>query len=463
MSAALAVETMTLAERATWHESVKRMAAAPERLFRDYTPHGAAAALFDAYEREVCLVGPANSGKSRACLELLHRDAATHHDSRQLIARDTRRSLTQSTMVTLERHVFKPGTFGPAGAGRPIAFHSGKQEYQYPNGSIIAVAGLDDPERLFSSEWDRVYIAEVSEVTLDSYESLLRGLRNKALPRQQLISDMNPTHALHWMHQRCDAGVTRELLATHADNPVITEAELANLAALTGARRERLFLGRRVVDTEGSYYGKLLYEAREDGRMPATLPIDPIRPVYTSWDLGMADFTSIWFWQVSGREFWVIDYYEMSGEGLAHYAKVLQVKGYLYGGHYLPHDGAARIQALKAETTTDMLRQLLPGQPITVVPRVNDISDRIEAVRAILPRCTFDNSVAPPESPEQRNTGRGIQRLLAYKRNYDPTRETFGATPVHDAASHAADSFGTFAMGFKPPQARPAPTLQRFR
>lgn len=460
---ALTVETMTLAERAAWHVSVRRLGSAPERLFRDYTPHGAAAELFDASAREVCLVGPANSGKSRACLELLHRDAATHPNSRQLIVRDTRQSLTQSTMVTLERHVFKSGTFGTVEAGKPIAFHGGKQEYQYPNGSIIAVAGLDKPERLFSSEWDRVYIAEVSEVTLDSYESLLRGLRNKALPKQQLISDMNPTHELHWMHQRCDAGVARELRARHTDNPAITEQELANLAALTGARRDRLYLGRRVVDVEGSYYGKLLYEAREAGRMPATLPVDPVRPVYTSWDLGMADFTAIWFWQVSGREFWVIDYYEMSGEGLAHYAKVLQGKGYLYGGHYLPHDAQARIQALRAETRVDLLRQLLPGQPLTVVSRVNDLADRIEAVRAILPRCTFDNSVAPADAPELRNTAKGIQRLIAYKRPYDATRGTFGATPQHDAASHAADAFGTFAMGFKPPQARPAPTLQRYR
>lgn len=42
--------------------------------------------------------------------------------------------------------------------------------------------------------------------------------------------------------------------------------------------------------------------------------------------------------QPVGKEIHFIDFYESSGEGLPHYAKILKEKGYLYGNHYAPHD-----------------------------------------------------------------------------------------------------------------------------
>jgi phage terminase large subunit len=428
----------------------RRLQSSPTRLVRDdYEPRGAAARLFASRDRrEVVLVGAANTGKSRGCLELVHRDAVAWPDSRQLIARATRESLTQTAMVTLEKRVFPPGVFGDANSGKPIRFHGQRQQYEYPNGAVVAVAGLDDPEKTFSSEWDRIYVQEVNGLTVDQYESLLRAIRNAVIPpRGQIIADMHPQFELNWMHQRTDAGIALELLARHKDNPSLTPEQLADLAAMTGDRRLRLFLGKRVANVEGSYYGALLEEARAQGRLKRGLPIDPARPVYTSWDLGVSDFTVIWFWQVYGRERVVVDYYEMSGEGLGHYARVLQRKGYLYGTHFLPHDVEARVQAESAETRLDILKRLLPGHRFVVVKRVNDISDRIEAARALIPLCTFDNSLAPEDEPERRNTGKGIQRLIAYRRERNDRLGTFLAQPKHNEASHAADGFGTGAQG----------------
>jgi hypothetical protein len=422
-------------------------------LARDYTPHGAAARLFESRDhREVVLVGPADTGKSRACLELLHRDALAHPHSRQLIARATRESLTQTALVTFETKVLPAGVLGGATSDKPIRFNGQRQQYEYPNGAIVAVAGLDDPEKTHSAEYDRIYVQEANGLTLDDWELLLRALRHGVIPpRGQLIADCHPQYELHWLHQRCDAGIALELPAKHEDNPSLTEERLDVLRAMTGTRRQRLYLGKRVADVEGSYYGALLEEARATGRVVRGLLIDPGRPVYTSWDLGVADFTTIWFWQVFGAERAVVDYYEMAGEGLAHYAKVLLRKGYLYGGHYLPHDVEARVQAEAAETRLDILRRLLPGHKLTVVKRVNDLQDRIEAARGLIPLCRFDSSLAPEDNPEARNTGKGLQRLIAYKRARNDKGGFFLASPRHDEASHAADAFGTFAMGYAPP------------
>jgi hypothetical protein len=438
----------------------ERLASSPDKLARDYTPHGAAAQLFDSRDhREVVLVGPADTGKSRACLELLHRDALAHPHSRQLIARATRESLTQTALVTFETKVLPAGVLGGATSDKPIRFNGQRQQYEYPNGAIVAVAGLDDPEKSYSAEYDRIYVQEANGLTLDDWESLLRALRHAVIPpRGQLIADMHPQYELHWLHQRCDAGIALELEARHEDNPSLTEERLDVLRAMTGTRRQRLYLGKRVADVEGSYYGALLEEARATGRVVRGLLIDPIPPVYTSWDLGIEDFTTIWFWQVHGRERSVIDYYEMSGEGLAHYAGVLMRKGYTYGAHYLPHDIEARVQAETADTKLDIMRRLLPGHKLVVVKRVQDISDRVEAARALIPLCRFDSSLAPEDNPEARNTGKGLQRLIAYKRERNDRLGTFLARPRHDEASHAADAFGTFAQGFTPPVAVPPPT-----
>src|SRR3546814_10870600 len=78
-------------------------------------------------------------------------------------------------------------------------------------------------------------------------------------------------------------------------------------------------------------------EARKTGRI-TKVPHQTGALVHTWWDLGMDDMTAIWFVQRIGRELHVIDYYEANNEGLAHYAKALQDRGYLYGAHISPHD-----------------------------------------------------------------------------------------------------------------------------
>ena len=50
------------------------------------------------------------------------------------------------------------------------------------------------------------------------------------------------------------------------------------------------------------------------------MPWEPKLPVHTAWDLGKRDATAIWFFQITGLEIRLIDFYEMSGAPLSHYA-----------------------------------------------------------------------------------------------------------------------------------------------
>jgi len=195
------------------------------------------------------------------------------------------------------------------------------------------------------------------------------------------------------------------------------------------------------VGTRGAYYGDLMERAWNEGRV-GEYPWIPELPVYTAWDLGRNDATAIWFLQVRDHRFYVIDYYEGTGQGLTHYAKVLATLPYRYGRHYMPHDINV------TDWTTNTQRKLLAEQqgirPITVVPKL-PLEDGIEAVRSILPRCYFD----------QVKTEKGLRALTDYQKEYDEDRRTFKKTPLHNWASNGADAFRTFAVGYQPTPTRP--------
>jgi hypothetical protein len=136
---------------------------------------------------------------------------------------------------------------------------------------------------------------------------------------------------------------------------------------------------------EGSFYGRLIDKARDEKRI-GHVGNEARSNVNTSWDIGFGDSTSIVFWQTVGSEVRIIDFYENQGEGMCHYAKVLQDRKYVYGQHFFPHDaGSGSIQTGK--TLVQVAREL--GINATVLKR-DDISVGIEAARALLSVCFLD-------------------------------------------------------------------------
>jgi hypothetical protein len=189
----------------------------------------------------------------------------------------------------------------------------------------------------------------------------------------------------------------------------------------------------------GAIFADLIGKAREDGRI-CGVPHEPTVKVTTIWDLGISDSTSIWFLQQVGRELRLIDFYEASGEGLPHYAQVLDKRGYLYERHVAPHDiqvrelgsGRSRI-----ETAASL------GIRFDIAPQLG-IEDGIHAARMLLPRCWFD----------ERKCAAGIEALQNYRREVnqrlsDDARTVLKPTPVHDWASHAADAFRYMAVSIR--------------
>lgn len=178
-----------------------------------YTAYGGISQLFTCPAPEVMLDGPAGTGKSRGNLEYLNYWASEYPGCRLLMARKTRKSLTESGMVTLEQKVLHPA--------QGVRFVSSMQQYQYPNGSIIAVGGLDKPGKIMSSEWDIIYIQEATDLNENDWEMCSIRLRNGKLPVQQIVGDCNPGPPTHWLKQRANAGKTMMIETKHEDNPTL--------------------------------------------------------------------------------------------------------------------------------------------------------------------------------------------------------------------------------------------------
>lgn len=240
----------------------------------DYKPCGAAEALWYCHEPEVCMSGPANTGKTRAHCERIVWKAENYPGYRCLIARLARAHLTESAVRTMEDLVLWPTHPALRGASR-----ANRRSYDWPNGSSVVLGGLDEPTKWYSTEWDDVYVNEVTELSLDQYERFHRALRNKHVRHpsgeghlHQLLSDCNPDAPTHWMRQRIDAGKCRELVCRHTDNPTFGPGDQAALDALTGVRRARLRDGLWVA-AEGQIWE--LFDGREGGHIVDDIPRGP--------------------------------------------------------------------------------------------------------------------------------------------------------------------------------------------
>lgn len=184
----------------------------------------------------------------------------------------------------------------------------------------------------------------------------------------------------------------------------------------------------------GAYYGAAVQRAEKEHRI-GSVPVQEGYVVDTAWDLGMDDSTTIWFFQQVGQEIHFVDYYENSGEGLAHYAKVLQDRGYVYGRHFAPHDIAVRELGTgrsRLETAKNLGIRFEESKRL-------EVEDGINAVRALFSQFWFDAE----------KCHRGINCLKNYRKEWDEKNKVFRTTPKHDWASHGADAMRTFGVNYR--------------
>lgn len=211
-----------------------------------YFPYGAAKEIFALHDDEILMAGPKGTGKSLGMLHKLHLVLSKYKGAKGFMCRKTRTSMTNSCLDMYQKMILKPPD--------KVHFHKQDQQFLYPNGSLCAVIGLDNVDRLNSSEWDIGYMQEATEATENDWEICTACIRHGVVPYQQMMGDCNPDKPSHWLKVRCDKGLTKMLLSKHEDNPkffsqssqswtVEGQRYMKKLARLSGVRFKRLYKG----------------------------------------------------------------------------------------------------------------------------------------------------------------------------------------------------------------------------
>lgn len=177
----------------------------------------------------------------------------------------------------------------------------------------------------------------------------------------------------------------------------------------------------------GSIYGAWVEKAESSERIRQDELYDKSLPVYTAWDLGFDDATSIWFYQITRNEVRLIDFYEANGQPISHYCDVIKEKPYRYSKHYVPHDAAFKLLAAGGRSIVQQAYEL--GIQMFVVNATSQ-QNSIEACRKMLNIAWFDKE----------KCSKALEALRHYQFEYDEDKKCYKSKPRHDWSSHAADA-----------------------
>lgn len=203
--------------------------------------------------------------------------------------------------------------------------------------------------------------------------------------------------------------------------------------------------------TEGTYYAVQLAAARKENRIGRFPHAEGI-PVNTFWDIGNSDGTAIWFHQRIGAENRFIKFIEGWGEPYAYFISQMQALGYVWGCHFLPHDGDhKRQQGDNVQSPIEMLQKFEIGGKWLIVPRVEDVNHGIQSLRSVFSQCTFDES----------GCKEGLAHIAQYRKEWNSRLGIWSDRPRHDIHSEAADSLRQFAQGYRPKSVIEKPSRRR--
>lgn len=197
---------------------------------------------------------------------------------------------------------------------------------------------------------------------------------------------------------------------------------------------------------QGAYYSTQISLAREEGRI-TKIGYNRDLFVYTAWDLGGSDTTSIIFYQKPKGRINIIDHYETYGMGMEHFRDLLNSKGYQYATHYLPHDADNKLQSISStiETRADMLRKFIDqgalGGHIQIVDKSQNtgVLDGMAKVRSLFHIMYFDEGKCE----------RLIECIKNYRTEWSEKNMIWKTMPIHDWASHSADALRYLAVSYE--------------
>lgn len=319
-----------------------------------------------------------------------------------------------------------------------VVYNTSELRADFPNGARFRLFGADNYDAMRGLYFDSVVLDEPADFPANAWPTVIRPSLADRQGKATFIGTPKGKNEFWEIYNNAQNNDKWFCAMYKADETEILDKEELEEAKLTMGedRFAQEFLCSFEAAIQGAYYAVEMKKAKEENRV-TSVPYDPAVSVITSFDLGIGDSTAIWFAQFVGQEIHLIDYYENSGVGLDHYAKVLHDKGYHYETHILPHD----VKVKELGTGKSRLETLdnLGIRNIEIAPKLS-VDDGVQASRSMLNKCWFD----------EKKCERGIEALLQYRREFDEKLKSWRGRPLHDWTSHGADSFRYLAVGYRP-------------
>ena len=301
-------------------------------------------------------------------------------------------------------------------------------------GRRIQLYGSDNFDSLRGQYFDGVILDEIGDQNPKIWTEILRPALSDRMGFCLFIGTPKGQNHFKDLRDRAEDTPDWGLLEFKAsETKIVPEAELKAARAEMGEDKyQQEFECSFHASVEGSYYGKLMNDLEEKGRM-VEVTRDDLCQTFTAWDLGMGDSTAIWVAQMTGQEVRIMDYVENHGQGLDWYVNWIKDNGWTNASHKLPHDVSVR-ELGTGKSRLEMLQGA--GLNVDVLPRLS-VDDGIQSVRRLLPKCWFN-------MPRVRQ---GVDCLRNYRREFDEKRNVYYEKPLHDWASHGSDAFRYLAIG----------------
>jgi phage terminase large subunit len=388
--------------------------------------------------------------------------AKSHFFAEQLILRciqkRTRWVCIREVQNTIKESVHQLLVDKIAKLGVEHLFDVRRDEIRGPHGSLITFRGMQsfNADNIKSLEdYDGAWIEEAQTLSERSLRLLRPTIRREG---SEIWASWNPRHDTDavdvFLRQKPPEGAIvvsvgwqdnpwfPEVLRVEKDHDYATDADMA----------EHVWGGGYEIVSEAYYYARWIAQAEKEGRV-GFFPWRRGLPVHTSWDIGVDDYTAVWFWQEDGRNARVIDYYETQNDGaeqivnaalpefdpdLRRAARTMLDIGrddpWVYGNHYLPHDVRVREWGAGARSRVESLMEL--GLRNIVKGAQLGPEERVNASRRLLPLVQFHQT---------ERVAVGIRRLRRYARKLNEQMNVYTG-PLKDGNDHGADAFGEYAV-----------------
>ncbi|WP_417905573.1 hypothetical protein [Candidatus Tisiphia endosymbiont of Micropterix aruncella] len=322
-----------------------------------------------------------------------------------------------------------------------------KQRILFKNGSVIQFVGSDRYASIRGSGIKGAVISEYSYHDPRAMSCVIEPMvvRNNAWLLYLYTPSDNPklTHGeeLYIKYQN-SPGVfcqirTIEDTTDHEGKPLVEKSKLDSVDMTDEEIRREFYCDfeayRYKRADQGGTFVEQLRLAESQGRI-GYVPYDPAYQVHTYWDIGIVDYTVIWFVQEKQDYIDIIDFYMNRGKDLEFYLNHLRTRPYQYGRNVLPHDMSRR-QMPTLDTRLQQANEVAEkvGFSPFAIGRKYLREEMITKARILLGKCRID----------AQKCQRGINGLF----EFDATKRG-----VHSNSSRATDiteSFCYMAMDVK--------------